>query len=69
MMKLTLRELREQSGKSRKETALALGVSPNAVTNYEHGIRRIDIEQVLILSKLFDYSAEEIILAQINSCR
>ena len=47
--KTTLRELREQSGKTRAEVANALGVTPNAITNYEYGKRRLSLEQVLLL--------------------
>ena len=69
MKKETLRELREENKKSRAEVAKALGVTVNAVTNYEIGIRQIDIKQVLTLAKLYDCSAEEIIDAALNSCQ
>ena len=65
----TLRELREQNKKSREEVAAALGVTANAVTNYECGIRRISLEQVLLLAVLYDVSAEEVIKAQLESVR
>lgn len=65
----TLRELRKQAGKSCAEVAQALGVTRNAVTNYEQGIRRISLEQVLLLARLYDSTAEEIIQAQLNSQR
>lgn len=64
--KITLRELREMSGKSITEMAKALGVTPQAIGNYEHGIRRISLEQVLSMAKLCDVSAEEVIEAQLN---
>lgn len=64
-----LKDLRLQANKSRTEVAQALGVTLNAVTNYESGIRKINIEQVLILAKLYDVSAEEVIEAQLNSCQ
>ncbi len=64
---MTLRELREQSGKSRAEVAMALGVSIAALSHYEQGIRRININQVLILSEQYDVTAEEIIYAQLSS--
>ena len=66
---MTLRELREQSGKSRAEVAAALGVTVMAVSNYENGYRQISISQALDLAHLFGDSAEEIIKAQLNSCR
>lgn len=64
---MTLRELREECGKSRAEVAAALGVTVSAVGHYENNRRQITIEQVLVLSKLYDCSAEEVIDAQLNS--
>lgn len=64
---MTLRELRRQSKKTAAEVAEVLGVSANAISNYEQGIRRINLEQVLELSELYDTTAEEIIQAQIKS--
>lgn len=66
---MTLKDLRLQSGKTAAEVAGELGVGSNAVSNYECGIRRISLEQVLKLAKLYDVSVEEIINAQLNSCR
>lgn len=66
---MTLRELREQSGKSRAEVATALGVTINAISNYESGLRQISLLHVLNLALLFGESAEEVIKAQLNSCR
>lgn len=65
---MTLRELREQSRKSRAEVAAALGVSYMALANYESGYRRIGLEQILVLANLYEVPAEEIIQAQLNSC-
>lgn len=65
----TLKELRLQAKKNCADVAQALGVTSQAITNYESGIRRINIEQVLILAKIFDVSAEEVIQAQLNSCK
>lgn len=66
---MTLRELREQNGKSRAEVAAALEVTVMAVSNYENGYRQISLSQVLDLAHLFEESAEEVIKAQLNSCR
>ena len=66
---MTLRELREQSGKSRAEVAIALGVSVSAFSNYENGNRKISIEQVLVLAKIYEESTDAIIHAQLNSCQ
>lgn len=65
---MTLKELRLSAGKSRKETAQHLNVTLTAVSNYESGIRKINIEQALKLAELFDVSVEEVIRAQIT-CR
>ncbi len=65
----TLRELRESNNKSRSEVATALGVTANAITNYESGFRSISLEQVISLAKLYDCTAESVIYAQIESIR
>lgn len=64
----TLRSLREENKKSRAEVANVLNVSIQAVSHYENGIRRIGLEQVLMLSKLYECPSEEVIKAQLNSC-
>lgn len=64
-----LRELREEAGKTIADVAKALGVSVQAISNYEHGVRTVNLEQVLILAVLFEEPAEEIIKAQLNSHR
>ena len=66
---LTLRDLRERAGRSIADVAAVLGVSVQAVSNYELGFRSINIEQVLILAELLEEPAEEIIKAQLNSRR
>lgn len=68
-MKTTLRDLRKASNKAAAEVAAALGVTIQAVYNYERGIRLIDIYSIIPLARLFDVTAEEIIEAQINSQR
>lgn len=64
----TLKDLREQAGLSVKEVAKILGVTINAIRNYELGWRKIGIEQVLRLVEAYDVPAEEVIKAQLNSC-
>lgn len=68
-MKETLRDLRVQSKKTCAEVAQALNVREQTIYRYEKGERRISLEQVLILVELYDATAEEIIQAQLNSCR
>lgn len=66
---MTLRELRQQSKKTAAEVAAALGVTTNAVSQYENGRRRICLESVLTLVKLYDVTEREVIEAQLNSCQ
>lgn len=66
---MTLKELRQQGGKTAKEVADKLGVTRNAVNNYECGIREISLEHILILAKLFDCTEREVIEAQLKSLR
>lgn len=65
----TLRELREQNKNTAAEVAEALGVAVSTYYNYEQGLRKIGLEQILPLAAFYDVSAEEIIEAQLNSCR
>lgn len=68
-MEQTLRDLRRASKKTAAEVAEVLGITIQAVYNYERGIRLIDIYSIIPLARLFDVTAEEIIEAQINSQR
>jgi transcriptional regulator with XRE-family HTH domain len=65
----TLKDLRKQANKTAAEVATVLNVTENAIYNYESGIREINIRQVLLLAKLYDVTAEEVIEAQLNSCQ
>ena len=65
----TLKSLREENKKSRAEVAATLGVAYQTLAQYENGLRRISLEHILTLSKLYDCTAEEIISAQLNSCQ
>lgn len=67
--KTTLRELREQNDLTRADVAKALGVSVSAFSNYENGNRKISIEQVLVLAKIYGENSDAIIHAQLNSCQ
>ncbi len=64
---ITLRKLRKRAERSIGDVAAMLDVSVQAVYRYETGQRMINIEQVLILAKIFEESTEEIIKAQLNS--
>lgn len=63
---MTLKQLRQSAGKSVKEVAEKLCVTQSALNKYENRKRKINIEQVLVLAKLYDCSAEDIILAQLS---
>lgn len=67
--KVTLRELRQQNNKTTSEVAAAIGVSERALCHYECGDRRISIEQVLSLAKIYDVSEKDIIHAQLMSIK
>ena len=62
----TLRELREQNKNTAAEVAEVLGVSVRAVSRYEQGTRRIGLEQIIKLMDFYQFTAEEIISAQLN---
>lgn len=64
---MTLRELRKQNKKTAKQVAEKIMMSERTLHSYEQGIRRIGLEEILILAKEYDCSAEEIILAQLKS--
>ena len=64
---MTLKELRQQSGKTAKEVADKLGVSVRTISHYELGDREIKIEQVLLLAELYDCTEREVIEAQLNA--
>lgn len=64
---MTLKELRQQNKKTVQEVAQVLGVTVTAVYHYERGLRQIGLKQVLVLSNLYQESAEDIINAQLNS--
>ena len=68
-MKETLKDLRLQAKKTVAEVAKVLGTANSSYYSYEQGVRRISLEQVLVLAKLYDCSAEEVIQAQLNSCK
>lgn len=62
-----LRLLRERQGLTITQTAAELGVTPQAVSQYEHGTRTVDLEEVLILARLYKTDAEVIITAQLEA--
>lgn len=66
-MKPTLKDLREQAGKTCAEVAKLLNVSLTAIYNYESGIRRLNIEQVKPLAEFYEVFTSDIVEAAVNS--
>lgn len=64
---MTLKELRKQSGKTAAEVAAALGVTVSAVSNYEKGIRSIDVVQAYNLCNLYGVEFDEFAEAYLNT--
>lgn len=68
-MKTTLKDLRKENKKTLAEVASVLKVTIQTAYRYEQGTRRIGLEQVLMLSELYDCTAEQVIKSQLNSCQ
>jgi transcriptional regulator with XRE-family HTH domain len=68
-MGMTLKALREQAGKTCSEVAKTLGVTVSAICNYESGIRRLSVDQLIPLAKFYEVSVDEVVVAQLNSCQ
>ena len=69
---MTLRELRLQAGKSAVEAAKELSVTVSAYAHYEQGVRRLNIEQIRPLAKLYEAGIDDVIEAAVktlNSCQ
>lgn len=66
---ITLRKLREENHMTIREVSNKLNMSYIGYLCYELGTRRAGLEQVLVLSTLLDAPAEEVIQAQLNSCK
>ena len=66
---MTLKELRQQSGKTAAEVATELRKAPRTISHYECGTRSINIIKVLSLARLYEVRAEEVIQAQIESIK
>ncbi len=68
MQKETLRDLRVQNKKTAEQVAAELKIARSTYSNYEQGIRTIDIRFIIPLAKIYDCTEREIIEAQLNSC-
>lgn len=69
MSNKTLRDLRDQTVKSREEVARELHTTGRIVDAYENGTRRLGIKQVFILAKFYNCTVGEVIRAESNSYR
>ncbi len=66
MSNKTLRDLRDQTVKSREEVARELHTTGRMVDAYENGTRRLGIKQVFILAKFYNCTVGEVIRAESN---
>ncbi len=64
---MTLKDLRKQSGKIAADVAAALGIARSTYSNYEQGIRQIDVRLIIPLAKYLEVNTEEVIEAQLQS--
>lgn len=64
---MTLRDLRKQSGINTAKVVQELAVTERALFNYESGLRRLNIEQLIPLSRLYDVSLDELVIAAIET--
>ncbi len=64
---MTLKELRVGAAKSQRETARYLNISVSSLSHCEAGRRNINIHQIIPLAKFYDCTAEDVILAQLNT--
>lgn len=56
-----IKELRIKSGFTIKEAAERLGISPKTYSNYEKGISKIPIRQLISICLLYNVSADYIL--------
>lgn len=53
-----LKEIRESKGLSQSEVSKALGLSRNAFTNYETGIREPSLDTLKLICQILEVSAD-----------
>lgn len=51
-----LKLLRDERGWSQKNAALYLGMKPTSYSDLEQGAKRVDLDKIIQLAKLFDVS-------------
>lgn len=60
-----LKYLRSKAGEKQKDIAELLGVSEMTVSRYESGENEPELSKVLIISKHYDLTADELLLVQL----
>lgn len=56
-----IRRLREERGISQQELAQALGVTQGAVSHWENGVRKPDIDDIVKIAQLFNCKVDDLI--------
>jgi transcriptional regulator with XRE-family HTH domain len=56
-----IRRLREERGISQHELAQALGVTQGAVSHWENGVRKPDIDDIVKIAQLFNCKVDDLI--------
>ena len=61
VIKMKLRELREQKGVTQKEVANAVGCTPTVYSRYERCVRQPDIDMLCCLADYFDVTLDVLV--------
>ncbi len=58
---ITIRPIRKKLGITQKELAAELGVTPNAISNWENGVRNPSLEKVKRLAEILNCTTDELL--------
>ena len=58
---MNIAKIRKEKGLSQKNVACAVGIAPNALSNYELGKRQPPIDVLIKLSDLFGCTIDELV--------
>lgn len=58
---MKLKEIRERNGMTTRELGKQLGVGGTAITNWETGLRRPNIDMLIRLTEIFGCTADELL--------
>ena len=61
-----IRQFRELKSISQKDFAVAIGVSPNRVSNWEHGVNRPDVDMLIPICQALKISADDLLDIKLN---